>query len=100
MRWKLLFDMLVIAPLLLQNSLAAGNDVTSDMLIERRIAAARDYRLSNNLAAAVSELTQILRDHPDNFLAHYQLGLSYEAIGDIDRAVRHLERGRNKTPET
>ena len=45
------------------------------------------------------ELLEVLRQHPDNPGAHNNVGLALKAAGDLQGAVRHLEKAIELNPE-
>lgn len=42
---------------------------------------------------------EVLEEHPDSGPVHYQLGLAYRQIGELDRAREHLARRGGEPPE-
>lgn len=49
-------------------------------------------------ARAVELLERVLEEHPDSGAVHYQLGLAYRQLGDLDRAREHLARRGGEPP--
>lgn len=56
----------------------------------RQMLRARDERLRNDTDESVRKLERIVKDYPNYFLAHYNLGLSYQALNKLDDAMREL----------
>lgn len=55
-------------------------------LLAGHLALARVYRVAGNHEADLGELRQVVADHPRNDDAALQLGLAYQAAGDLPRA--------------
>ena len=49
-------------------------------------------------ARAVELLERVLAEHPDSGAVHYQLGLAYRQLGDLERAREHLARRGGEPP--
>jgi len=56
-----------------------------------QVSHARGARLNNNPGDAVRELEGVVQSHPKYFLAHYELGLAYEAVKRVADAIAQLE---------
>jgi len=58
----------------------------------KRFEAARKLRKSGKINKAIKILTGIIADCPDFYLAHYNLGLAYESLGDLGSAEPYYAR--------
>ncbi len=56
-----------------------------------QVARAREARQNNNPGMAISLLEPIVRAHPNYFLAHYNLGLAYDAAHRTEDAIAQLQ---------
>jgi eukaryotic-like serine/threonine-protein kinase len=67
-------------------------------LLAGHLALARVYRVSENHDAALGELRRVVTDHPRNDDAASQLGLAYQAAGDLPRAEISLRQAISLRP--
>src|SRR5439155_3045740 len=65
-----------------------------------RLTAAVKYRATGNLAESVRMLEQVTQDRPDWALAHFELGETFSALKQFDRARQAYARARQAIPAT
>ena len=65
-----------------------------------RLTAAVKYRATGNLAESVRMLEQVTQDRPDWALAHFELGETFSALKQFDRARQAYARARHAIPTT
>jgi len=65
-----------------------------------RLTAAARYRATGNLAESVRMLEQVTQDRPDWALAHFELGETFSALRQFDRARQAYARARQAIPTT
>jgi Flp pilus assembly protein TadD len=52
-----------------------------------------------NFAEAIRDLKQVVALVPENYTAHYKLGMAYQRLNQSDLARRHLERSSQITEQ-
>lgn len=60
---------------------------------------ARDFRMKNELSLALEILTLSLQRQPEQGIAHHELALTFEVIGDKHSAWRYSRRALEESPE-
>lgn len=88
-----------------KNEKRAEAELRTALAVEPKYLAAR-LRLAELLSAteraseSANEYQTVLRDYPDNFVAHNALGLSAFESGDLTSAAKHLERALQSRPKS
>ncbi|MBL8517801.1 MAG: tetratricopeptide repeat protein [Betaproteobacteria bacterium] len=89
-------------------SLAAAGDQEEALLVlhqaierfdsaEAKLEAAKLFRLKGDGEAAIALLTPLAKESPSAQVEH-ELGMSWHAVGDIDRALHHVSRAHVLSP--